>query len=273
MRGVFIALSFVALSSAVGAASTHLTIPGVDAVFPLKSGVNAVTRGACRVAVDRTCTILLQPDEAYKTVMGAPGCAVQGQGQCPWRYDSPAVGSKDAAVVLVPNFDNLNTNVVIFTDRRVYDVALSSDGTGDQVIAFGVHARKVAAVRATRPVWATPTPVPECKIPPPQPSAEEMDQLVSIAQADAPRWSAWDPDYRISGSADFRPLWAATDGERTILAMPSVMAIAPSVYVMVNSKLVSATPQVQGRLWLIEGVQSDVLLRVADNSIEVRRGR
>lgn len=267
-------LLIVGLAVAMPAAALATPVPshpGVTAIFALRDGTNAVTHGSCRVAVDRTCTILLQHDELFKSVMGAAGCATATDTACPWRYDAPPAGTHDAAVVIVPNYPKLATNVMIFTDKRTYDVALSSDGKSDQVIGFADLTKKVVA--SNRPIWDTPTPAQQCQIPPPQPSVAQMDELVAVAQQNQPRWTAWDPDYRVQGNSDFRPLWVATDGERTILAMPIAMAMAPSVYVKVDSKLVPVTPDVQGRLWLIDGVQQDVYLKLDSATVEVHRGR
>ncbi len=220
----------------------------------------SVTRGTCRVGVDYTCTVMLVQDEHFKSVLTAQGCSKDAQVQCSWRYDAPAPDAANAAVVVVPNFNNLHANMMIFTDKRTYDINLvSAPDVHDAILLF-----------RDRPAAVVATAGAQCK---PSVPNDVLVGLLANAQDPQPFYTAWDPDYRIIGTADFRPLFAYTDGKRTVLAMPSFVQVYPSVEEPIGNQVLAVTPAVKGRMWILDGVPPEIDLVFGKQRVVVRRGR
>ncbi|MES2879215.1 MAG: TrbG/VirB9 family P-type conjugative transfer protein [Pseudomonadota bacterium] len=150
----------------------------------------------------RSCDVEMEPGEKVKTVVLADGVN--------WKWlgaESVEQGKTIAHVVFQPVDKELESNAIIYTDRRSYHIKLYSPSTeGAYLNRVGfyypeslVNSWEEKMGKATAAV------------------AKEEAQQVMPASA-SPEKMAY--DYRFEGDADFKPVRVFNDGERTFITLP-----------------------------------------------------
>jgi P-type conjugative transfer protein TrbG len=159
------------------------------------------------------CMLVLQPGEVvYDKVAGDTVRWIIATGVLGPGGDTPVVYFK-------PTQPGLLTNFVITTDRRTYEVLLSSQPIGKHAphtTRYGFTYPAIGAYSTTQSArlleaLAAPTATPQAQL-----TVQEMTGI--------------DVDYKITGSAPFTPISAWNDGRHTYLRMPDRPYDAPAIY-------------------------------------------
>lgn len=150
----------------------------------------------------RACDIEMEPGERVKTV---------GLGdKANWSWEGAESGENGKTVqhvVIQPRDTNVESNAIIFTDRRTYHIRLYSpkvEGAYLNRVGFYYPGALVSS-------WAE-------KMGAEQAAAVKEESRNVMPTYVSPEKFA--NDYRIDGSADFKPLRVFNDGERTYIALP-----------------------------------------------------
>ena len=150
----------------------------------------------------RACDVELEPGETPRKVITGD--------QVNWTWeaaDSIEKGKTVNHVVVQPRDNDLESNLIITTDRRTYHIKLyapKTEGVYLNRIGFYYPEQLVASWEERGGRAA---------------EAKAKDESSNVMQAPvAPDKMAF--DYRIEGDADFKPLRVFNDGERTYIAMP-----------------------------------------------------
>lgn len=156
---------------------------------------------------NRACDVEMEPGEKVKSVALAD--------KVNWTWlgaESVEDGKPVHHVVIQPRDKELETNVIIFTDRRSYHVKLYSpkvEGAYLNRIGFYYPDAMVTSWEAKAQMAA---------------ATVEKEESQQIAPASiSPENLAL--DYRIEGSADFRPLHVFNNGEQTFIVLPSSVRV------------------------------------------------
>lgn len=150
----------------------------------------------------RACDIEMQPNEKVRKVILGDGVN--------WKWeaaDSVENGKPVQHVVFQPNDKNLESNVIITTDKRTYHIKLFSpqeEGIYLNRVGFYYPQELVQSWEDKAGVTAT---------------VEAKERSLSVMPAAvSPQKIAF--DYRIDGKADFKPVRVFNDGERVFIEMP-----------------------------------------------------
>lgn len=150
----------------------------------------------------RACDIEMEPGETPRKI-------IVGDGQN-WTWeaaDSIEKGRTVNHIVVQPKDSDLETNLIVTTDRRTYHIKLhapKSEGVYLNRIGFYYPEQLVSSWDDKMGKAA------EAKV------KDDQDNVMPAPVA--PDQMAF--DYRIDGDADFRPVRVFNDGERTYIAMP-----------------------------------------------------
>ena len=150
----------------------------------------------------RACDVEMQPGEKVKKVILGDGVN--------WQWDAAESIEQNKSIqhiVLQPKDRELETNVIVTTDRRTYHIKLYSPKTEGAYInrmGFYYPAELVSS-------W-------EEKMGSDAAAASKEDGLNVMPVAVSPSQLAF--DYRIEGDADFKPLRVFNNGEQVFMAMP-----------------------------------------------------
>ena len=156
-------------------------------------------------APTRACDVEMEPGEKVKKVILGDGVN--------WNWDaaeSVERGKTVQHVVLQPKDRDVETNAIITTDRRTYHIKLHSPSVeGAYINRMGFYypselvsswSEKMATVEA----------------------AEHKEQSLNVMPTSvAPGQLAF--DYRVDGTAEFKPLRVFNNGEQVFIAMPDVL--------------------------------------------------
>ncbi|HJV75107.1 MAG TPA: P-type conjugative transfer protein TrbG [Noviherbaspirillum sp.] len=150
----------------------------------------------------RACDVQMQPNEKVRKVILGDGVN--------WTWqpaDSMEQGKSVQHVVFQPRDNNLESNVIITTDRRTYHIKLYSPKQE------GVYLNRVGFYYPEELVQSWEEKAGTDAV------AETKAQSASVMPlAVAPERLAF--DYRIDGDAAFKPVRVFSDGERVYLEMP-----------------------------------------------------
>lgn len=250
MKGIAVALGAAFVLSTVGIA--------VGQVSPVSGSLTCGVGYVCMIELPTGTVIQGDP-----FMFG--GCktgSTRTQG-CLWQLAWSGPSVKSPIIVVTPNYDALKTNIVIATDQATYNVDLRSDThSGRAMVSFAPSVTAVASPAAV----ATDPPVP---------TEREVLQVARAANPE-PAWSLWYPDYcgtATNGHPDFKPLFVATDGHRTFVAMPFLMQATPSVYALIGTDRTIVQPSKQGRMWIFDGSPDEFELVVADQRVLEQKGK
>lgn len=150
----------------------------------------------------RACDIEMEPGERVKKVILADGVN--------WQWDAAESVERGKAiqhVVVQPKDKDLETNVIITTDRRTYHIKLYApkvEGAYLNRIGFYYPDALVSS-------W-------EDRMRSEANALEKEADMNVMPSAVSPMDLAF--DYRIEGDADFKPLRVFNDGERVYMTMP-----------------------------------------------------
>lgn len=250
LLGVGLSLAVGGVATAAGTAASAATASGT-----LTCGVGYV------------CTIELPAGSALQ---GDPfmfgGCRTGSTRTtgCLWQLEWSVAGAKTPIVALTPNYDGLKTNILIATDRGIFNVDLRSDArAGRSSVAFA-DASPLVPGGAALDLLPTPTPAA---------TVDDVLRAAQVANPD-PRWETWYPDYcaTLTGHPDFKPVFVVSDGARTIMAMPYWMHATPSVFALVGNDHVQVQASKQGRMWIFDGAPDEFELVVADQRVLEKKG-
>lgn len=150
----------------------------------------------------RACDIELEPGETPRTVI------MGDQANWTWQAaDSIEKGKTVYHVVTQPRDNDVESNMIITTDRRTYHIKLyapKKEGVYLNRIGFYYPEQLVTSwdERAGRVA-----------------AAKDKEESINVMPVSvAPEQMAF--DYRIEGNADFKPVRVFNDGERTYITMP-----------------------------------------------------
>lgn len=150
----------------------------------------------------RACDVEMEPGEKVKKVILADGVN--------WTWDaaeSVERGKTVQHVVFQPKDNELESNVIITTDRRTYHIKLYSpkvEGAYLNRAGFYYPSELVSS-------WADKMGV--------EAEAQAKDEGLNVLPvAVSPQKLAF--DYRVDGDADFKPVRVFNDGERVYMEMP-----------------------------------------------------
>ena len=153
----------------------------------------------------RACDVEMEPGEKVKKVILGDGVN--------WNWDaaeSVERGKVVQHVVIQPKDRDVETNAIITTDRRTYHIKLHSpsvEGAYINRMGFYYPSELVSS-------WSDKMATVE--------AAEQKEQRLNVmAAAVSPGQLAF--DYRVDGSAEFKPLRVFNNGEQVFIAMPDVL--------------------------------------------------
>jgi type IV secretion system protein TrbG len=144
-----------------------------------------------------------------------------------WSVESAVSGSGSEQIqhiIVKPRDIGLSTSLVVTTDRRTYHLLLVSDAADfmhNVTFLYGTVGT-VSTNPDTEPLNPAPSPTPRAiassDAAPPHHGDDKQVRLVSREEPDDA-----DESYRITGSADWKPVQVYTKGGKTYLEMPSSM--------------------------------------------------
>lgn len=161
-------------------------------------------------AIDRACDVEMEPGEKISDV-------ILGSTQ-DWHAEkatSTENGKQIVHVIFQPRDSGLETNAIITTDHRTYHIKLFSPKTE------GAYYNRVGFYYPDQIVshWSDASQAVE--------HATEKDDTPAVTKSFvSPEMLAF--DYRIDGSAEFKPLRVFNDGERTYMEMPDSLHTSDS---------------------------------------------
>lgn len=166
-------------------------------VFPFGQSMPTLT---CSPA--RACDVEMEPGEKVKQV------TLGDKSNWDWNgAESVSKGLTIQHVVFQPRDIEVETNVMIFTDRRTYHIKLRSPkeaGAYLNRVGFYYPEQLVESWESKMGAEATVK------------AKEEQNNALTTSVP----FEKWDFDYRIEGDADFKPVRVMNDGERVIMEMP-----------------------------------------------------
>ena len=152
----------------------------------------------------RLCDLELQAGEEVLNVFAADSTR--------WKFDAARSGQGGSTphILIKPTETNLESTLVITTNRRTYHIHLKSEAHRYMArIGFDYSAEPVDLITALRP-----DPLPVAAAPPP-PEVRYVATLPNFKST-----ADLDFDYRIRGKAKWKPLRVFNDGEKTYIQMP-----------------------------------------------------
>lgn len=166
-------------------------------VFPFGQNMPKLT---CSPA--RACDVELEPGERIKQV--ALGDKAN------WNWEGAESGDQGKIVqhvVIQPRDKDVETNAMIFTDRRTYHIRLYSPKVeGAYLNRVGFYFPSALVSSWTEKMGAESAAI-----------AKEESRNVMPTYVSPEKYAN---DYRVDGDADFKPLRVFNDGERTYIALP-----------------------------------------------------
>jgi type IV secretion system protein TrbG len=153
----------------------------------------------------RACDVEMEPGEKVKKVILGDGVN--------WQWDaaeSVERGKQVQHIVIQPKDRELETNLIVTTDRRTYHIKLYSpkiEGAYINRMGFYYPSELVSS-------WADKMGVEAA-------AAAKEDGLNVLPIAVAPGQLSF--DYKVEGDADFKPLRVFNNGEQVFMAMPDSM--------------------------------------------------
>lgn len=167
-------------------------------IFPFSQGMPKLTCSPTRV-----CDIEMEPGETPKKV--ALGDAKSWDWQA---AESIENGKTIKHVIIQPKDVDIETNLIVYTDKRTYHIKLHSPKSE------GVYLNRIGFY------------YPESLVTAWEDKAGKAAETAAKDQASnvMPRYTSPTKmafDYRIEGNADFRPIRVFNDGERVYMAMPA----------------------------------------------------
>ncbi len=180
-----------------GAKAKPLMSSDGKVIFPFGQGMPQLT-----CSPERACDIELEPGETPVDVIRGDSA------HWVWKPTHSIEGGQTVNhVVLQPNDNDLESNVIITTDRRTYHIKVYAPHTD------GVYLNRIGFYYPDDLVssWESKTGKAA--------QAAVKEQAANVMPAAvSPDKMAF--DYKIDGDADFRPVRVFNDGERTYIAMP-----------------------------------------------------
>lgn len=229
-------------------------LPAIALAGPSCRTVSYPSEASMRCGLYHSCMVLLDPADTNVAAFSAAGCDSTDKAKaCLWRFDLTPAGVANPAVLATPNFVRTPTSLTIFTKTHTYVIALDSGPTwGDDCVQWAFPMANTVATAA-----ASPSPVPDTAV-------DLNAAVVQLANATHPEpsWDRWELDYRIDGRADFKPLWVATDGLRTFVAMPSRIASTPTFFAMHDGAQTTLDPVQRGRMMIFDSVPDHFVMEV-----------
>lgn len=196
-----------------GKAKTMMSSDGM-VIFPFGQSMPRLT-----CSPTRACDVEMQPGEKVRKVNLGDGVN--------WTWDGASSierGKTIQHVVFQPRDNDLESNVIITTDRRTYHIKLyapKKEGVYLNRIGFYYPQDLVSSWDEKMGVEA------ETKA-----KEESTNVLVMAVPVDR-----LDFDYRIEGDAEFKPVRVLNDGERVYLEMPDSLRTGDSpILLLLNSK-------------------------------------
>lgn len=153
----------------------------------------------------RACDVEMEPGETPKTVI------VGDKINWDWAPAESIERSKVIKhIVFQPRDKDVQTNVIVTTDRRTYHIKLvSPKNEGDYLNRVGFYYPEDLVAE-----WSSKADV--------QRAALDKEKALMVTPAIAPQKFAF--DYTIEGQADFSPLRVFNDGERVYIEMPTTLS-------------------------------------------------
>lgn len=244
-----------------------VALSGDKGVIKYKFGVQ---QPSIVCAVLQVCDVALQQGERINAIN--LGDTVR------WTVEPAIAGEGDNAiqhVVIKPLDVGLETSLIVTTDRRIYHMRLRSHRTRYMPqVAFiytdgiGLGKRKAPPVgkegrsggRQEKVTAAAP-------LPPVPPAPTEYLSNINF-------------DYRVSGTAGWKPLRVYNDGKRTFIHMPTaaLMSVtdAPSLLVVGAGGDSNAAPvsyRVEGDSYVVDNLFDKALLVAGTDRVTIERGR
>jgi type IV secretion system protein VirB9 len=180
-----------------GAKAKPLMSSDGKVIFPFGQGMPQLT-----CSPERACDIELEPGETPVDVIRGDSA------HWAWKPTHSVEGGQTVNhIVLQPNDNDLESNVIVTTDRRTYHIKVYSPHTD------GVYLNRIGFYYPDDLVTSW-----ESKAGKAAQAAVKEHEANVMPTAVSPDKMAF--DYKIEGDADFRPLRVFSDGERTYIAMP-----------------------------------------------------
>jgi type IV secretion system protein VirB9 len=233
----------------VGKATEHPTTArsaGSATVYGYRQGEIYVVYAA----LDRLTDIALQPGEN----LTAEPVAGDTEGWIKSEFTSGAGAAARTHIVIKPRDEGIETNLIVPTDKRVYQLDLRS-----------------------KPDWYMPAvrwfyPDEEIAVAIQKETDAQAKEASSEALAVAPERLNF--RYRIKGRhVSWKPTQIFDDGTKVYLRMPDAMATtdAPALFVVEEGKPLLVNYRVKGSLYIVDRLFARAELRVGDAHVEVDR--
>lgn len=203
-------------------------------------------------SVGYMCEVVLEPGEVVLNSL-LPSAREWESSQA---FDGTSVLTPH--LILSPHHENLESNIILTTNRRVYRLAIRSVGDRRPTYVFFHYGLERALSQRAMPRPPTaPTPL--------NPSAVCVAQSLST--------------YRINGSGPWRPALACNDGNHTYLQLQSSQTTPTDLPVIFShldrerkDQIVNWTYDAQSRVYRIDGVFDHLVLAVGRERLDVLRG-
>jgi type IV secretion system protein VirB9 len=182
-----------------------------------------------------------------------------------WNF-APAESMQDGMlvshVVVSPIMPNVSTNLMIHTDRRVYQIDLVSvaDGPYTPGVAFSHPNRNLNRLFVGRGEnWDR---------------LRNRDRNESERNEPAARSVNINTGYGIttrSTMLDWRPVAVFDDGVRTFIRMPPQIPEAPALYIRLDGRDTLVNYRIHGRYYIVDRLFDTAILRLGARSVTIRR--
>lgn len=153
----------------------------------------------------RACDVEMEPGEKIKSVALAD--------KVNWTWvgaESVEQGKPVQHVVVQPNDKELETNVIVFTDRRSYHIKLYSPKTE------GAYLNRIGFYYPDALVTSWESKAQQTA----ETAEKEAAQRITPVPINPENLAL---DYRVDGTADFRPLHVFNNGEQTFIVLPGTV--------------------------------------------------
>jgi hypothetical protein len=234
-----------------------MLLPAIALAGPSCRTVSYPGQATMHCGMYHSCMVMLDPADTNVTAYSAAGCDASDKAKpCLWRFDATPAGVANPAVLATPNFPRTPTSLTIFTKTHTYVVELdSSPFWGDDCVQWAFSMPNASPDGA--PVAGAASPAP--------PTPEDLSAAVvaaAIATHPEPSFDRWEVDYRVDGHADFKPLWVATDGSRTFVALPARIASTPTFFAMHDGAQTTLDPVRRGRMMIFDSSPDHFVMEV-----------
>jgi len=222
-------------------------------MFPFGAVTPRVTTRPFRIT-----NIALEPGEEIMSIHA--GDTVR------WTF-APAESMQDGVlvshVVVQPTMPNISTNLMIHTDRRVYQIDLVSVAEGPYTpgIAFTYPNQNLNRLFVRRDV--------QSRI-----RERDRDRDRDRRETDESPVRNINSGYRIttrSTMLDWRPVAVFDDGIRTFIRMPPRITEAPALYIRLDGRDTLVNYRVHGRYFIVDRLFDTAILRLGARSVVIRR--